>query len=161
MKKLLLVLLTCFTLNSTSQTICDSVVVSGSAWQLVAGIGTPGPTIILVDYWLTTDPLGNVLGQDSITSYHTASANTPQDTVVMCLTVSFSSPWFSPGTCCLVLVWDGTTWVKHYISNLPSGLQEIQYIENDDRVYDLLGRELFTIPKNTIYIKNNKLYIEN
>ena len=31
---------------------------------------------------------------------------------------------------------------------------------NDDKTYDLLGREIFNIPKGTIYIKNRKKYIK-
>ena len=31
---------------------------------------------------------------------------------------------------------------------------------NDGKTYDLLGREIFNIPKGTIYIKNRKKYIK-
>ena len=31
---------------------------------------------------------------------------------------------------------------------------------NNDKTYDLLGREIFNIPKGTIYIKNRKKYIK-
>jgi len=160
MKKLLLILLLLFTLKSTSQTICDSVNISGSNWQWTASIGWPGSSIIMADYWITTDPLGNVLGEDSISNHHFAYSNSMVDTIVTCITVSFAGPWFFPGTCCLTFVWDGSRWNKHYISVWPSGLNEIQYIGDDNRMYDLFGRELFATPKNRIYIKNNKLYIE-
>ena len=33
-------------------------------------------------------------------------------------------------------------------------------LSNDNKMYDLLGRELFEIPKGTIYIKNRKKYIK-
>ena len=160
MKKLLLILLLLFTLKSTSQTICDSVNISGSNWQWTANIGTPGAAIFMIDSWVTTDPLGNILGQDIISSYHSVFTNKPQDTIVMCLTVSFGGPWFFPGTCCLTLVWDGVRWVKHYISVWPSGLYEVQPMYNNGKMYDLFGRELFVIPQNKVYIKNSRLYIE-
>lgn len=160
MKKLLLILLLLFTLKSSSQTICDSVVVNGSAWQMSASIGTPGAAIFMIDSWVTTDPLGNILGQSSISSYHNVFVNTLQDTIVMCLTVSFGGPWFFPGTCCLTLVWDGVRWVKHYVSVWPSGLYEVQPMHNNGKMYDLFGRELFVIPQNKVYIKNSRLYIE-
>ena len=69
MKKLLFILLLLFTLKSYSQTICDSVVVNGSNWQIAASVGTPGASIFMVDSWVTTDPLGSVLGQDIISSW--------------------------------------------------------------------------------------------
>ena len=31
---------------------------------------------------------------------------------------------------------------------------------NDNKIYDLMGRELFYIPTGTLYIKNRKLYIK-
>ena len=49
MKKLLFILLLLFTLKSYSQTICDSVVVNGSNWQIAASVGTPGASIFMVD----------------------------------------------------------------------------------------------------------------
>ena len=31
---------------------------------------------------------------------------------------------------------------------------------NDNKTYDLLGREIFEVPKGTIYIKNRKKFIK-
>ena len=49
------------------------------------------------------------------------------------------------------------------VTILPSNtvsVHEITPTINDNIIYDLLGRELFEIPKGTIYIKNGKKYIK-
>jgi len=42
----------------------------------------------------------------------------------------------------------------------PVGIAELELNTIDDgKMYDLLGRELFEVPKGTIYIKNRKKFI--
>ena len=47
------------------------------------------------------------------------------------------------------------------MSARPVGITELKSsIINDGKTYDLLGREIFEIPKGTIYIKNRKKFIK-
>tara|TARA_R110000824_G_scaffold174488_1_gene352670 strand:- start:22 stop:519 length:498 start_codon:yes stop_codon:yes gene_type:complete len=44
----------------------------------------------------------------------------------------------------------------------PVGISEIELNTiNDNKMYDLLGREIFEVPKGAIYIKSGKKYITN
>ena len=65
-------------------------------------------------------------------------------------------------TDCDSLVYDANSysWVLYNVGN-PTTIKEIILeISNDDKAYDLLGREIFEIPKGTIYIKNRKKFIK-
>ncbi len=60
------------------------------------------------------------------------------------------------------MVYDANSysWVIMNIGN-PTAIKEIILeISDDNKMYDLLGREIFEIPKGTIYIKNRKKYIK-
>ena len=62
---------------------------------------------------------------------------------------------------CDSLVYNPNSYQWEAMSAQPVGIAELELNTiNDDRVYDLLGRELFEIPKGTIYIKNRKKYIK-
>tara|TARA_R110000824_G_scaffold25840_2_gene89630 strand:- start:349 stop:657 length:309 start_codon:yes stop_codon:yes gene_type:complete len=64
-------------------------------------------------------------------------------------------------TSCDTLIYDPNSyqWVAK-VSN-PTSITNIPLSNiNDNKVYDLLGREIFEIPKGTIYIKNRKKYIK-
>jgi hypothetical protein len=58
------------------------------------------------------------------------------------------------------LIFDGTNWVL-FNSNNPVGIEEIMvnYI-NNNKIYDLTGRELTEEPIGVMYIRNRKLYIK-
>ena len=65
-------------------------------------------------------------------------------------------------TDCDSLVYDGNSyqWVLYNMNN-PTAIEEIILgISNDNKTYDLLGREIFEIPKGTIYIKDRKKFIK-
>ena len=52
------------------------------------------------------------------------------------------------------------SWVLMNMSN-PTGITELKLDNiNDGKTYDLLGREIFEIPKGTVYIKNRKKFIK-
>jgi len=60
---------------------------------------------------------------------------------------------------CDSLVWDGLSWVQLSV-NSPTSINELTFNKiNNNKIYDLLGRELNEIPVGTMYIRNNKLYI--
>ena len=42
----------------------------------------------------------------------------------------------------------------------PTGISELIINKiNDNKIYDLLGRELIEAPRGVMYIRNNRLYI--
>jgi hypothetical protein len=56
------------------------------------------------------------------------------------------------------LVFDGTNWVL--FNNTTTSINEITFNKiNDNKIYDLLGREVTQIEIGQIYIRNNKKYI--
>ena len=54
----------------------------------------------------------------------------------------------------------GTSWMLFSMSN-PVGIEELIKNEgiNNNKIYDLMGRELLNTPKGVMYIRNRKLYI--
>ena len=57
------------------------------------------------------------------------------------------------------LIFNGTSWV---LFNMTTSINELTFNRvNDNKIYDLLGRELTEIPVGKLYIRNNKLYIVN
>jgi len=59
-------------------------------------------------------------------------------------------------TRCDSLIFNGTNWVLFNMGN-PTIINELEFIlNNDGKIYDLLGRELIEVPIGKIYIKNNK-----
>ena len=52
----------------------------------------------------------------------------------------------------------GFTLRHFHLTNIIEELMKNEGI-NNNKIYDLLGRELLGIPKGSMYIRNNKLYI--
>ena len=64
-------------------------------------------------------------------------------------------------TRCDTLVYNQNSYQWETMSAPPVGIAELKSsIINDGKMYDLLGREIFEIPKGTIYIKNRKKFIK-
>ena len=64
-------------------------------------------------------------------------------------------------THCDSLIYDGFNWVLFSMSNTTS-INELTFNRvNNNKIYDMLGRELSKIPTGQIYIQNGKLYIRN
>jgi hypothetical protein len=62
---------------------------------------------------------------------------------------------------CDSLVYNQNSYQWEAMSARPVGITELKYnLVNDGKTYDLLGREIFEIPKGTIYIKNRKKFIK-
>ena len=148
MKKLTLILLMIFSLNSWSQvSLCDSLIISGSQYQI--GIAAYN-TNTIIDHWVTTCPGGNILAEDSLVWSHVVFSNIAQDTLITCIT-SFQS------TCCVTWVWDGSSWAR---MGTATNIEEIKNNNiYNNKIYDLLGRKLITPPSSGIYIRNNRLYM--
>jgi len=62
-------------------------------------------------------------------------------------------------TSCDSLIYDGNQWILFNNSN-PTAIEElILETINNNKIYDLLGRELSEVPVGVMYIRNKKLYI--
>jgi len=82
------------------------------------------------------------------------------DTVKVCYDVMlYESNTMEVCTRCDTVIFNGTSWVLFSMGNTTS-INELTFNRvNDNKIYDLLGKELTKIPVGTIYIRNNKLYI--
>lgn len=87
------------------------------------------------------------------------------DTVKVCISTEF---WYVPGNnqiieycyTCDSIAHNGTNWVSIYDSNTV-GIEELILDQlNNNKIYDLLGRELLEVPVGQMYIQNRKKYIK-
>ena len=80
------------------------------------------------------------------------------DTVKLCYDVMlYTSNTIEVCTHCDSLIYDGFSWVLFSVSN-PVGIFEIENKINNNKMYDLYGREILK-PKG-LYIQNNKIKYE-
>ena len=83
------------------------------------------------------------------------------DTLKVCLTtvVNYMGATYSCMLQCDSLIYGPNGWMKMGMVN-PTGIKELISDQTGGQMYDLLGREIFEIPKGTIYIKNRKKFIK-
>ena len=170
MKKILLVLLVILGLQVKAQiNICDSIEYSIQSAQS----GQSSTT-------LTLSGTANI-PNGAVTSWNWAACHstlcfaasgqvgvfnqfTTTDTIKLCLTTVLDingMVW----TCnqCDSLVWNGFGgWILLHGGN-PVSIQEVNKLEQDNKIYDILGREFYdynSIPKGTLYIKNREKFIK-
>jgi len=81
------------------------------------------------------------------------------DTVKLCYDVMlYTSNTVEVCTRCDTLVFDGNNWVLFNMGT--TSINELTFNRiNDDKIYDMLGREVTRIQLGTIYIKNGKKFI--
>ena len=162
MKKLLLALLVVIGLQTQAQiSPCDSIgytLLSGSGGnttlQLNGVANIPG--IVISWDWQACD--ANLCFSDTGQTVIFYQFNVT-DTIKICLTtvLDINNSWWTC-TQCDSLVYGSNGWMKMGV------LTSIKEVETntikDNKMYDLLGRELFEVPKGTIYIKNRKKFIK-
>ena len=161
MKKLLLALLVLFGLQTKAQiNFCDSIsytttstlnyplTVSGMA--NVPGIVTWNWTVCNANLCYSGSGANASFGQVSLT-----------DTLKVCYDVFIDINGMTYACSgCDSLVYNPNSYQWEPISAQPVGITELKTnVFNDGKMYDLLGRELFEVPKGTIYIKNRKKFI--
>ena len=165
MKKLLVVLLVALGLQTQAQiNYCDSLsysVVPGT--QLLTTIGDASPFINMVDSivwnWQACNATMCYSGYGDTASFGQILTT---DTVKVC----YDAYIYLMGatyicTDCDSLVYDGNSysWVLLNMFN-PTSINELTLETiNDNKIYDMLGRELKEIPVGTMYIRNKRLYI--
>ena len=78
------------------------------------------------------------------------------DTVKVCYDVMlYEVNTMEVCTRCDTVIFDGTNWILFNMGN-PTAINELVIKMSNNKMYDLLGREIFEIPLNEIYINNNK-----
>ena len=64
-------------------------------------------------------------------------------------------------THCDSLIYDQAAYNWVLLNMLPTNIEELVIEKfNDNKIYDLMGKELREVPVGVIYIRNNKLYIK-
>jgi len=85
------------------------------------------------------------------------------DTVKLCYDAVID--WNGTTTTCnycdsLVFDYNDSIWVLYSYQGNTTGISELEITRlNDNKIYDLLGRELNEVPLGQMYIRNQKLYI--
>ena len=166
MKKIILVLLVSLGLQTqahqaTPYFCCDSITYNIDPSQ---------------GFNISLDTTGIVHNPDSIEVYWQACTNglcyagqgmfayfgqiMTTDTVKVCYDVYlYEANTMDVCTRCDTVIFDGTNWVLFSMGNTTSINEIALEIINNNRMYDMLGRELFYIPTGTMYIQNRKVYI--
>ena len=172
MKKILLAVLVSLGLNTTQAQqsapyfCCDSITYWTDQGQgLFIGLDTTNivhnPDSIEV-YWGVCTGLcagGMCYSGDGISDYF------PQVTTADTIKVGYDVYIYENGSVevCSIedwLVYDQGVYNWVLLNMLPTSINELTFNRsNDNKIYDLLGRELTEIPVGKLYIRNQKLYI--
>ena len=161
MKKLLLALLVLLGLQTKAQiNFCDSISYTTTSTinypLIVSGVANiPGTvswnwTVCNSNLCYSSSGANASFGQVSLT-----------DTLKVCYDVLIDISGFTyVCTSCDTLVYNPNSYQWESATAQPLGVVELESnIVNDNRMYDLLGREIFEVPIGTIYIKNRKKFI--
>ena len=165
MKKYLVVLLVSLGLQTQAQiNYCDSVsytVVQGT--QTLTTMGDAASFINMVDSivwsWQACNATMCYSGYGDTATFTNIL---PTDTVKVCYDayIYYDSSIYICSQCdSLVYDANSYSWVLLNMGN-PTGISELIINKiNDNKIYDLLGRELIEAPRGVMYIRNNKKYM--
>ena len=162
MKRLLLALLVSFGLQAQAQVnYCDSISYTTLSQPVFTTIGDASGIVNMVDsilwYWQVCNSTTCFAGITQTSTYPNVVTT---DTLKVCLEnyIYFMGTLYTC-TQCDSLIYNGSSWVLLHTGN-PVGIRDVYTNTNiDNKIYDLLGRELNIIPTGKMYIRNNKLYI--
>ena len=166
MKKILLIIIVLFGLNQTQAQVswCDSLsyaAVPGTQLLTLVGNSSLSPNMVdsLIWSWSVCDT-STCYSSDGDTAYFQMIQTT--DTVKVCYDayIYFMGATYVC-TQCDSMVYDGFSysWVLMNMGN-PTAIEELMLETiNNNKIYDLLGRELSEVPVGVMYIRNKKLYI--
>ena len=159
MKKLILALLTTLGLHTQAQvTYCDSISYGTSSTLnfplVVSGYAPNVPGVVTWNWSVCTD---NLCYAGSGPNANFGQVLTT-DTLKVCYDVLIEDSgltYLCSGCDTLVYNFNSYQWEK--IAQQPLAIKELKpNTVNDNKMYDLLGREIFEIPIGEMYIKNNK-----
>ena len=164
MKKLLLVLLVLFGLQTKAQiNYCDSISYTTSSTLNypfgVAGVANiPGITT-----WTWT-VCNSSMCYSSSGQWAYFPQVSPTDTLKVCYDVIIDINGMTYACFgCDTLVYNPNSYQWEITSAQPLSFAELELelnTPNNGKIYDLLGRELFEVPRGMIYIKNRKKFIK-
>jgi len=165
MKKLLLALLVLLGLQTKAQiNVCDSL-----SYTTASTINYPlivsGSASALLNVADSTTWIWQVCNSTMCYSATGENASFGQvsttDTLKVCYDVIIHMNGMTYAcTGCDSLVYNQNSYQWEAMSAHPVGITELKpNFVDDGKMYDLLGREIFEIPKGTIYIKNRKKFI--
>ena len=160
MKKLLLLLLVLFGLQTKAQiNYCDSISYTTSS-TLNYPLGLTGVANIPgITTWNWT-VCNASLCYSSSGQWAYFPQVSPTDTLKVCYDVTIDINGITRVcTHCDTLVYNPNSYQWEKISAQPVGIKELIGGQIGGQMYDLLGREIFEVPKGTIYIKNRKKFI--
>ena len=111
-----------------------------------------------IEVWWAVCTNGMCYSGDGMYDYFPQVMTT--DTVHVCYDAYlYESNTVEVCTHCDYLIFNGTSWILFNMGN-PTSINELTFNKvNDNKIYDLLGRELTKIPVGKLYIRNQKLYI--
>ena len=162
MKKLLLALLVLLGLQTKAQiNYCDSISYTTSStlnYPLVVSGSIPNIPGTVTWTWTVCNANLCYSGSGQNASFGQVSLT---DTLKVCYDVLIDINGMTYAcTGCDTLIYNPNSYQWEKMMAQPVGIAELELNTiNDDRMYDLLGRELFEVPKGTIYIKNRKKFI--
>jgi len=164
-KRILFILLAALGLQTQAQVnYCDSISYSTSS-TLNYPFGVAG-SISTLDTTATTSWMWTVCNSSLCYSSSGQWAYFPQvsstDTLKVCYDVIININGMTYACSgCDTLVYNQNSYQWEVSSAQPLGFAELELNTPDDgKTYDLLGREIFEVPKGTIYIKNRKKFIK-
>jgi len=168
MKRILLIVLVLFGIQTQAQQAvpyfcCDSITYWTDQSQGF-NIGLDTSNIVhnpdSIDVWWSVCTDGLCYSGDGMYDYF------PQVTTSDTLKVGYDVYIYENGVLVEVctmedwLVFDQNSLSWVLLNMIPTSINELTFNRvNDNKIYDLLGKELNKIPAGTMYIKNNKLYI--
>ena len=160
-----LVILTLWSTKTQAQVSpCDSIsytILSGSGGnttlQLNGILASGFPGTMLMWEWQVCDDTSCFADTNQIATFNQF---TTTDTLKVCLTtLIMSNNMIYTCVQCDSLVYGPAGWMMMNMGN-PLSISELETNPfSDNKMYDMLGRELFYIPTGTMYIQNRKLYI--
>ena len=162
MKKILLTLLVVLGLQTQAQiNICDSIEYTITSSPNTMLLQLNGVSNIPVTNW-SWAACHSTLCFAASGQIATFNQFVTTDTIKLCLMTTINTN-NTTLTCtqCDSLVWDNGWILLH--SGIPVSIQDINRLEQDNKMYDILGREFYDynlIPKGTLYIKNRKKFIK-
>ena len=162
MKKVILVLLVLLGLQTQAQVMyCDSVSYTTSStinYPLVVSGSIPNVPGVVAWSWQVCNANLCYSGSGPNASFGQVYLT---DTLKVCYYVTISINGFTY-VCedCDTLVYNPNSYQWEIQQANPVSIKEIEFnLTSDGKIYDLLGRELKSIPRNKMYIRNKRLCV--
>jgi len=166
MKKLLLALLVLLGLQTQAQIVpCDSISYTTTStinYPLILSGSAPGLLNMADSVTWVWQVCNSTICYSATGENASFGQVSLTDTLKVCYDVIIDINGVTY-TCsnCDSLVYNPNSYQWEPMSALPTSIEEVDiYSKKCLKMYDLLGREIFEVPKGTIYIKNRKKYIK-